>query len=227
MEGESHGILLLLCFCSQPHRIKTKIKVNKDDEQTTGLPQRKKPCPPPPHMEEHPPPPTSSYYPNEEVNDSTIAARAGGRGIGVLSTPTGGISSPSLNIPHHHHQPPSVPPHHHHYGKGGGASGAGVNSSKKPPLTSPPAIVDASLHHPSTEFTPSVPQPISPASHNDSSSSSSSSEEEAPRRMTLSERFGKLAQLSSQRQEYDGVRMKIVREGGQSKKVYLEAGLTR
>ena len=57
-----------------------------------------------------------------------------------------------------------------------------------------------------------------------SSSGTSEDEDDVPRRMTLSERFGKLAQLSSQRQEYDGVRMKIVREGGQDKKVFLEDG---
>jgi len=58
----------------------------------------------------------------------------------------------------------------------------------------------------------------------ESDSDSTTDEDDLPRKMTLSERFGKLAQLSSQRQEYEGVRMKIVREGGQDKKVYLEGG---
>ena len=59
-----------------------------------------------------------------------------------------------------------------------------------------------------------------------SHSESSTDEDEYPAKLTLSERFGKLAQLSSQRQEYEGIRMKIVRggEGGQDKKVYLEGG---
>ncbi|KAB7498539.1 hypothetical protein Anas_09435 [Armadillidium nasatum] len=57
-----------------------------------------------------------------------------------------------------------------------------------------------------------------------SNTDSSSDDDDVPMKMTLSERFGKLAQLSSQRQEYEGVRMKIVREGGQDKKVYLEGG---
>jgi len=58
----------------------------------------------------------------------------------------------------------------------------------------------------------------------ESDSDSTTDEDDLPRKMTLSERFGKLAQLSSQRQEYEGVRMKIVREGGQDKKVYFEGG---
>ncbi|XP_042223004.1 serine/arginine repetitive matrix protein 1-like isoform X3 [Homarus americanus] len=78
--------------------------------------------------------------------------------------------------------------------------------------------------HPDYHQPPPPPRESPRSEGEDTDSDSSSDEEDGPRRMTLSERFGKLAQLSSQRQEYEGVRMKIVREGGQDKKVYLEAG---
>lgn len=78
--------------------------------------------------------------------------------------------------------------------------------------------------HPEYHQPPPPPRESPRSEGEESDSDSSSDDEDGPRRMTLSERFGKLAQLSSQRQEYEGVRMKIVREGGQDKKVYLEAG---
>lgn len=78
--------------------------------------------------------------------------------------------------------------------------------------------------HPDYHQPPPPPRESPKSEGEDTDSDSSSDEDDGPRRMTLSERFGKLAQLSSQRQEYEGVRMKIVREGGQDKKVYLEGG---
>lgn len=78
--------------------------------------------------------------------------------------------------------------------------------------------------HPDYHRPPPPPRDSPRSEGEDTDSESSSDDDDGPRRMTLSERFGKLAQLSSQRQEYEGVRMKIVREGGQDKKVYLETG---
>lgn len=118
-----------------------------------------------------------------------------GNGAAVASSP---LSSPASAV-----QVTAVapPPHHHPNFKVGGKKGVAHGEF--------PQVVGGGVA----------------SANDDSDSSSSSEEEEMPRKMTLSERFGKLAQLSSQRQEYDGVRMKIVREGGQDKKVYLEAGL--
>ncbi|XP_064092336.1 serine/arginine repetitive matrix protein 2-like isoform X2 [Macrobrachium nipponense] len=78
--------------------------------------------------------------------------------------------------------------------------------------------------HPDYHQPPPPPRESPRSEGEDTDSDSSTEDDDGPRRMTLSERFGKLAQLSSQRQEYEGVRMKIVREGGQDKKVYLEGG---
>lgn len=197
----------------QSHRVKAKMKIKEDE----SLRKKGHGRPPLPHPAVEPggPGPSASYYPNDEVNDSTIAKR-GSNGV----PPRGGASS--LTSPSILSQPP--PPlavHHHHHN-------LDIYPASKPAKKLPPS---QHLQHPA-DFPPPAAgpsnnnNPPSPRSPNEESESSSSSEEEeTPRKMTLSERFGKLAQLSSQRQEYDGVRMKIVREGGQDKKVYLEAGL--
>ncbi|KAF2360459.1 hypothetical protein FHG87_008785 [Trinorchestia longiramus] len=140
---------------------------------------------------------SSTYFGAAEASNE-VAARPANGVAPSASSPLSSPSSVALVTP----SGARPPPHHHH-----------VPNSKKD-------VAHAGNFPPSGNAVPNPPSPV-----NESESSSSSEEEELPRKMTLSERFGKLAQLSSQRQEYDGVRMKIVREGGQDKKVYLEAGL--
>ncbi|XP_018014007.1 serine/arginine repetitive matrix protein 1 isoform X2 [Hyalella azteca] len=179
------------------HRGKAKMRIKTDEGDS-----RKKPSYPQPEPGMEGAVVPTAYYGAPEAGEVAARNSNGGTAAGssLISSPTNIAPSSSGvaagPLPHHHH-------HHHHLPN---------------PKKGGPHMADFS-----TSGNSGPNQPASPV--DDSDSSSSSEEEELPRKMTLSERFGKLAQLSSQRQEYDGVRMKIVREGGQDKKVYLEAGL--
>uniref|UniRef100_A0A6A7FVN3 Serine/arginine repetitive matrix protein 1-like isoform X1 n=2 Tax=Hirondellea gigas TaxID=1518452 RepID=A0A6A7FVN3_9CRUS len=226
-----HG---LAAHIKQTHRIKEKLKIKEDE----SLQRKKLHGRPPSYPDQNPAAdlvPTTSYYPNDEVNDTTIANRnmpprnAMGGAVGI-SAPN--LSQPPPPISTHHHHNPDPYPGGKNLSKKSGVIPPGPQShpAEFPPPVEGPAIPIVSGNNSigtGNKNTAANP-PSPPHSHNDESgaeSSSSSEDEDLPRKMTLSERFGKLAQLSSQRQEYDGVRMKIVREGGQDKKVYLEAGL--
>ena len=229
IQSKSKGISIHAAGPSKPSshkQLKTRVKIKTDEGS-----QRSKRVHGSGGM------PSVSFYPNNDGSLSRSTANGGG-GQPSRSAP---ISvSPDLSQP-----PPPIPaPHHHH---GPSSSGLAPASSSdhypkpksKPQATLLPPSSPPALSTQQVEFSPSGSNPpVLPAKtggtqqHSgneetgEDSSSSDEEEEDLPRKMTLSERFGKLAQLSSQRQEYDGVRMKIVREGGQDKKVYLEAGLT-
>ncbi|XP_046382322.1 serine/arginine repetitive matrix protein 1-like [Ischnura elegans] len=66
---------------------------------------------------------------------------------------------------------------------------------------------------------------VSSESESESESASSEEEEDTPPRLTLSERFGRMAQWSVDRREFDSVRMRITRDSHSSgKKVVIEDG---